>query len=160
MQVDKHGRLKIVTPNQDTGYTVGCALRRTSTIGTSGAAPVSWQQEIYDDAGFWSSGTNIVIPAGYAGWYGVSFHAQLDWTSGTAIDYSQVWIQQNGVITAINMGYRGSATAGINQSVHGYLKCADGDVILAYTSQAGSYNITRLSDYSPRIEVVRIGGSL
>lgn len=82
-----HAALPPSTAHAAETQRLGCALRRVANqvVATASGTALSWDTEDTDSGGFYTSGTDIVIPAGAGGIYGISAFIQSGSLSGICL---------------------------------------------------------------------------
>lgn len=126
----------------------------STSIANNTDSPITFTAEGYDYGGWWSSGTDVVVPAGAipAGYttIAVMVTAQTTWVAnGTGRRY--LWITLNGS-HSVGASFTGDSGEDMFVSVTGFIICAAADVItleLKHTSGAG------LNAYNSQIVAVR-----
>jgi hypothetical protein len=53
---------------------IGCRISTNNQVVSGGTAAISWDQGDFDSDGFWTSGTDIIVPKGLGGIYLILIH--------------------------------------------------------------------------------------
>lgn len=95
----------ILDASRFVGARVFLGTEATLTTGTYNA--ITWTAETFDSDGFWTSGSTLVIPTGFAGRYLVT--AQLNWKAGNTGTF-ELWVVKN---TTLGDGENGLVTGDV-----------------------------------------------
>lgn len=133
----------------------------SQTITTATDTPVSFDTEDADPFGFWSSGTDVVIPAGMAGYYLIGVSAA--WDSSSATGYGQVY-PFNVTQSKVLRDSRAAASAGFSLGLvaDDLWFCDVGDVIRCQVrhTKGSNRDITSASMWLVKVAGPQITGAM